>query len=447
MAWKESYILDAYLDLYQYTNERKYLEKFEERANSILDIIKTQTKRRLISSRYSKNLIKNDSFENNEDFSKNFTIVEQIKTPIFTDCDDNILINFGSKTLKFKENTQLLLPFVASSNELLYRLRFWIKAPVDSWIKVLIDNTLLSEFKIDSSEWDVFVSDFKIDQSFNNQHVLIIECPNETLIDLVAIKAYKEYPVHYGMMLKTLLRGLMLGARIDKNIVQNWLDEMNETYYDPALKFYIFNLWEFDKQKGQTAFNFAATLGTANIYASQFFKNANYKQIATNVATGFKNTITVKDNTIIWPSSGYFKNGVLTPAYARKFEDISHGNIDIDFMIRAYENNIVFTKKDMLNLADVFINNLWNGDMENPLFYKFVDGSGGICDFSNYSGVIWNWIELSRFNANIKDIAEKFYIKQWNKNKCLVDKYGTHRRHLVGLTKTLLMSKILEEHK
>ncbi|MDD3101651.1 MAG: hypothetical protein PHE59_00675 [Patescibacteria group bacterium] len=437
LSWKESYILDAYLDLYQITNKKIYLEKFENRTNGILEATKKYTKEKLLSSRYSENLIKNGSFENTEDvIDKNFKTVQQVAPPIFTDCNDNILIDFGSRALEFLNKKGLSISFTDSESHPLYLMKFWFKAPSGSKIKVSLDNTPLSEFQTTNNEWTIFTSDFEINQSYQNQHTIIIEGSKDMLIDLVSVQSYSEHSAHYGMILKTLLRGITLGAKIDKNITQNWLDEMNKLY-DPDLKFYVFSKEGPNEEKKRTILNVAATLGTANIYASQIFNNPNYEQIAVDIAAGFKNTITIKDNNIIWPYSGYFENSSAIIVEKDNIEDISHGNLDIDFIIRAYENNIIFTKDDVMNLANIFIKNLWNGDMENPLFHKLVNGEEEIY---NRILTIWHLTELSRFNPEINDIAKNYYFSQWERNKCLVDKYEMDQRNIIALTKILLKS-------
>ncbi|MFA6392456.1 MAG: hypothetical protein WCW66_07030, partial [Patescibacteria group bacterium] len=354
--------------------------------------------------------------------------------PIFTDCNDNTLVDFGPKALEFLNKKGLSISFTDSESHSLYLLKFWFKAPSDSKIKVSLDNTPLSEFQTINNEWTVFASDFETNQSSQDQHTIIIEGPKGTLVDLVSVQGYSEHSAHYGMILKTLLRGAVLEAKIDKNISQNWLDEMNK-FYDPDFKFYIFSKEGPNEEKKRTILNVAATLGTANIYASQIFNNPNYKQIAVDVATGLKNTITIKDNNITWPYSGYFENSPTIIIEKDNIEDISHSNLDIDFIIRAYENNIVFTKDDVTNLANIFIKNLWNGDMKNPLFHKFINGGEEIY---NRILTIWHLTELSRFNPKINDIAKNYYFSQWERNKCLVDKYEMDQRNIIALTKILL---------
>jgi len=114
-------------------------------------------------------------------------------------------------------------------------------------------------------------------------------------------------------------------------------------------------------------------------------------------------------------------------------EDIDHGNKDVEFMLRAFENGIEFTREDMILLSNTFISNLWNGDIVEPSFNKFVDGSGGIHE----QPWVCNWIKLARFNSEILNISTKYYINNWDLIKCLVDKYGFNQRLLLGFTKIL----------
>lgn len=369
LAWKESYILDAYLDYYCITLNENWLNKFEIRVNSILSAVELSTGRKLISSRYSANIINNGSFENAEEFGEGFEIVDNENPPVFTDCSGNVLIDFGTKFLKFKEDGILIKDF-SSEDAGLYRLRFWVKGIKGSQVNIFLDGSSLKSFQL-SGDWEAGMIDLNIETD-QGEHRVEISSPKGTLIDLVSIQKYKEHYVHYGMFLKVLLRGIILGAWIDENKVRSWLNETNATYYKPEFGFYIGLTYE---GKNYTSLNAAAMMGTANIYAWKVFKEDNYKIIADNIAKVLRNSMSESNDTYIFPYNGYVENGVIV---SNSVEDIDHGNEDVEFILHAFENEIEFTKEDMTLLSNTFVSNLWNGNVAEPSFNKFVDGSGGI---------------------------------------------------------------------
>lgn len=88
-------------------------------------------------------------------------------------------------------------------------------------------------------------------------------------------------------------------------------------------------------------------------------------------------------------------------------EDISHANLDVDFIVNAYLSGIAFTEQDIKALTSTFVNNMWNQSYSQPIISSRVNGS-----VDTISGeFLWWWGDLAQF-----DIKTLFVINSvWNK--------------------------------
>jgi hypothetical protein len=88
-------------------------------------------------------------------------------------------------------------------------------------------------------------------------------------------------------------------------------------------------------------------------------------------------------------------------------EDSGHGNLDIEFVIRAYRQGIVFDKTDMERFARTFIHVLWNKDESKPEFRSHVDFEYGK-EIGKYHLRRWMW--LYEFNPQIGRLISQYYL-------------------------------------
>lgn len=86
-----------------------------------------------------------------------------------------------------------------------------------------------------------------------------------------------------------------------------------------------------------------------------------------------------------------------------KYEDISHANLDIGFIIDVYDAGIVFTHEDLRRFANTFLKLMWNGSLENPEIGSYVNSSKVIDGARNYR--VYEWVRLAKIDERICDIC------------------------------------------
>ena len=87
------------------------------------------------------------------------------------------------------------------------------------------------------------------------------------------------------------------------------------------------------------------------------------------------------------------------------WEDRSHAHIDVSFAIEAARRGVVFTDDDLQRLANTWLEAMWNGDEEKPLFAARVAESE---DFRG-SPVTRDWCLLSQWDRRAYELALTAY--------------------------------------
>lgn len=83
-------------------------------------------------------------------------------------------------------------------------------------------------------------------------------------------------------------------------------------------------------------------------------------------------------------------------------EDISHGALDVQFALLAYQKGIVFGKEDMQRFVATFKENVWNGYD----FTSSVWGTGKVNKTIADTGIFW--IDLARIDEKVLEIVESY---------------------------------------
>ncbi len=90
--------------------------------------------------------------------------------------------------------------------------------------------------------------------------------------------------------------------------------------------------------------------------------------------------------------------------YNSKWEDVSHGGIDVDFAFQCYQSGIVFNEADMRAFAKT-LKHMYQE--EDDLFSLYVDGSGGTGhELSNRAGY---WGHLGFIDPEIRRLLADWY--------------------------------------
>jgi hypothetical protein len=127
----------------------------------------------------------------------------------------------------------------------------------------------------------------------------------------------------------------------------------------------------------------------------------------------FKNNLTIDQKTgaYIWHYQwGKGLNGwtssdnlsVNKPSYGgyKRYEDVSHGAIDVDFAYKAYKAGIVFTEEDMIRFGKTVENYLI---LPNGKVAQFVNGGVE----AKYQIMIAHWLRISDYAPSAYPLAEK----------------------------------------
>ena len=72
-------------------------------------------------------------------------------------------------------------------------------------------------------------------------------------------------------------------------------------------------------------------------------------------------------------------------------ENLSHANVNIHFVIDAYQNGLVFNATDLTRFSSTLTNVMWNQSLTNPVVVQYVNGTGN----SSMSQYLFWWTGLA----------------------------------------------------
>lgn len=99
------------------------------------------------------------------------------------------------------------------------------------------------------------------------------------------------------------------------------------------------------------------------------------------------------------------------PAHCNKSpvtEDVSHANLDVEFIRNAFESEISFSKEDIQFLVNTLKLNMWNGDYINPLISSRVSGAIDVIS----GEYLWWWIDLAQYDPELLPIVNSVWENQ-----------------------------------
>ena len=122
-----------------------------------------------------------------------------------------------------------------------------------------------------------------------------------------------------------------------------------------------------------------------------------YLRGATDMAQFFREDLRYaeKEDAYLWD---YMKKG--------RREDVGHGNLDVEFAIKAYHLGIVFDRRDMTRSANTVVNVLWNKDEAKPDFRSHVDFKYGSV---GKAGHLSRWLWLYEFDPKVGQLINQYY--------------------------------------
>jgi len=123
-----------------------------------------------------------------------------------------------------------------------------------------------------------------------------------------------------------------------------------------------------------------------------------YRDRAEKMARMVKSLLRVKDGACWWyyaePVADW--DGREKPSFV---EHTHYADMDVGFMVDAYEAGIVFDRQDMQRLTNTFLKVMWNGSLDHPTVAGAVDGGNGT------STALADFVRLAQFDPRVWTIC------------------------------------------
>ncbi len=244
--------------------------------------------------------------------------------------------------------------------------------------------------------------------------------------------------VHDGMMTMPIARFIEIVFSDEK--LQARYGETAEAYL-AFLERHFFGKWERGPTKGRPAhwvdlpggrglyisgptsfrekptslpMNQYTAFGRTTIKLWQITNKERYLDRATKMARVVKSLLKVKNDAYWW----YYAEPVADSDGRAKPSFVEHTHytdIDVGFMIDAYDAGIVFDKEDMRKLTNTFIKVMWNGSIQEPKVAGDVLGGNGT------SNALCDFVRLAQFDPRAWTICYKINRKSnWMKHLALI---------------------------
>lgn len=227
---------------------------------------------------------------------------------------------------------------------------------------------------------------------------------------------YQEYFVHDGMIMVPIARFIrfvyedtslysIYGAMadsflwtIENQIIAKWYCNWEGDPTQSGITLEEWGGWEHIPNNQYLIFG-AAMVILHDISENPYYTPADtsfpnfYLEQSTEMANTFNIYLTHEEDNdaYLW---GYWST--YPPA-----EDLSHGCLDIEFVLEAYHNVVVFDTTDMDRFTNTFTELIWNCDFENPVLSRLIDGSSP----ENWGEYSWVWTYLSEFDFLVWEIV------------------------------------------
>lgn len=240
------------------------------------------------------------------------------------------------------------------------------------------------------------------------------------------------WAVHSGMITYPLVKFALLVKNLK---LDNYSDHAQryKTVAVEAVKLFDEN-WVFDAKKMTgyytqfkdapvatpagipLPFNMQLAVGRTILILYRLTDDKEYLVKATGLAQHFKSFLRTTSNGAYtwdyWYSDGLRVN--------KAVEDVSHGGVDLDFVLLAYQYGIVFNDDDVVKFIKTYKNIYNDGN-----YTHFVDGTK---PDNKMTGSISSWLELSRYDCSI-----------WKNYASLVntDTLGQNDSAMFGIAKLL----------
>lgn len=292
------------------------------------------------------------------------------------------------------------------------------------------DYNTLATYDFTSLDWEDYKFDFKTPDTLGHNIQIRLthtnwDVPEQSVwFEHVSVQQFSEYMIDDAMILYPLSKFANLikstpslhekylsyadsFISLAEQSVQKWEGSWIETAHygtflatdDGAMRAYA---------GCALPLNQVAVPGSIYIELFKYTDNGLYFSRAEKIANNFFNYFNqTPSGEYVW---NYYENLFIddVPLHCQKaqvVEDISHANLDVDFMLNAYNAGIKFDKDDIRSILNTFINLMWNQSYTTPDVSSRVNGSDDVIA----GEYLWWWGELSAFDIKVLFIIQSMW--------------------------------------
>jgi hypothetical protein len=421
LAWSESYVLSGYLAMYEATRDTKYLDKFAQQSNVILDHASDPNHTGYLgwgTFKYSVSLARNGDFEAADRYDgslpSNWVRFQSTSSTAFLD-DGQHRTGYYSATVNTNPvaGWQILETSTFNSRvsnnrayepNSLYQLSFSGKtngSAAGGRVEIY-DNTsgtILAGKNFTSSKWATYAINFQSpkiaghDLQIRLTHMNYRVPGGSASFDHVVVRQYAEFVVHEARIAAPLAQ---FAAYVQANPSLRAAYGAAADRFAGFIRTEILPRWDRDfRAIGATGGTYVfpddgsstlprnsvpnnqnLAMADAFLWMSIVDKDATLADRAQRLGNTFKGQLHLVGSRYVWSYSGHLLSGDYSPPTAP--EDISHGNVDIGFVVDAYRAGFIFTSTDIKRFAATLTGAMWNRSLGTALVSRRVDGSAGL---------------------------------------------------------------------
>ncbi len=320
----------------------------------------------------------------------------------------------------------------------LYKVKFKAKASsskVGGEVQIF-DSTqrrIIKVYNFDNIDWQVMSFNFLTPHERNHNIQVKLTHFDWTIkdesvwFDDISVQKFSDYKVDDAMMVYQYL--LFANLVRENTTLKNKYSHISEQFVDLG-KLFV-EKWEALWIENETMGTYLSQLdGSLRAYSGcslplnqiampgnviiELYKSTNdkfYFDKAQKIAGTFHQYLNKTNNDAFkW---NYYENVFPEnlPAHCNKplvTEDVSHANLDVEFIRNAFEAKISFSKEDIQFIINTLKLNMWNGDYINPLISSRVSGAIDVIS----GEYLWWWIDLALFDPELLFIVNSIWENQ-----------------------------------
>lgn len=427
LAWGESYLINALLNLYEATGKVHYLEMVAERGS------------RLLSHRDDRRGVTDGSGHVRPAWSMADKYV--VAEAMIRDKAGKGIITVRSTPSAYNNFTSIeIAPIAEGRFDLLVRNEHFRREEVYESLCVSPSDSLYLDRAVNDplAPYSTRSGDYRSQKSNlirieHNQAVHDALLPAQKIFLMPIPLAFTGY---LGVIYHPLLRFAEI-VKGDSNLValmafsNRFIEAAEESYADASTRLWRENAGQNEGyylmcEKGESMpadnvgqpFNYLARHVCAELALYRLTGNADYLERSKKMVRLFKNRLQYDEKkdlyvwnywyepmtTVGWTPEDSISHNVKVYEGKARVEDISHGGHDIEMVMAAFRMGIAFDKTDIRRFANTFLRNVLTEDRGK--ITRLVDGSG---DYQAYFLSIYQWLALSEVVPEVAQAGRQIY--------------------------------------